>query len=732
MDATGPAAYTTNRSDPRLRGSSLTVAAISLALVHPLASSLSLGDVAVLARTCQSLKGPSERALVRSVSVIPRARSVGEEAGEVEEVEVVSLCSASAVDSFTNFVERWAVKDGGNPSEETVEVSQGGGEVTADKLSTSPRPQSSDDTPTLRPRQLALHLYQLSSSTSLLKILHHCASTLTHLRITYAEHLLAHDKRIYAALASLSRLTSLAIHCVGPRSCAFIKALKARLEHVEVEFADDWVHSVLSAPLSQPAVPHLFNGGLPTPIPTPAASPAAPEDVVVLPDPISLLAHSMPTLRTLRASNAIIVTVADKLRYPRVKTLALRLAGVPTVTPLVHAFPALAELYVYTPFDGCGLRAPSLPESEEEEKEKKLKEKKGEDWEGEEAGKRRLRAPMPSIHATRSANRTSQLYSSFPPLVRVRGFVPGLYALGLTCNVRHVEIGRLAPPSEGTEEARAVREVLADAKPTSVTIGLGRGWWAEGHMTVVERESGKEKEGGKRRRKSGEKEEQRKKAKVKEESGACGTRQRRKEKETARDALTSIFGGSMADDEVWAGVTDLVLRVEEPGNWKHVTRDILAMLLPLTNTLATFVLHWDRTSVPFDRIPYDDGYEDPDGDVPMYSDDHPLNDRTSLSRSRVEAFARYAGEQHPALRYALIKILHDDPGRPAALTPKASLWSAPPPPTAPQLAAPLCESRFFRIERSQGWLCLDTLPAGVAERVMTAEGLSFVDRVRYY
>ena len=640
--------------------------------------------------------------------------------------------------------------------EELRAAGRDSGEDTADRL-------ASDDNPTLRPRQLALHLHQLSSPTSLLKILHSCASTLTHLRITYAEHLLAHDKRIYAALASLSRLTSLIIHCVGPRSCTFLKTLQARLEHVEVEFADDWVRSVLCAPLSQPDVPHLFEfaGGLPTPIPTPAASPAAPdaEDAVVLPDPISMLAHSMPTLRTLRASNAIIVTVADKLRYPRVKTLALRLVGVPTVTPLVHAFPALAELYVYTPFDGCGLRASSLPESgsEEgsEEGKKQKKQKKGEDKDGEEAGKRRLRAPMPSIHATRSANRTSQLYSSFPPLACVRGFVPGLYALGLTCAVRHVEIGRLAPPSEGTEEARAVREILADAKPTSVTIGLGRGWWAEGRMTVVEQESGKER--GKRRRKSGEKEEQRKKAKVKEESGVCGARRRRKDKEAAQDALTSIFGGNMADDEVWAGVTDLVLRVEEPGNWKHVTvstlssrrtamarafahadriclqRDILAMLLPLTNTLATFVLHWDRTSVPFDRIPHDDGYEDPDGDVPMYSDTHPLNDRTSLSRSRIEAFARYAGEQHPALRYALIKILHDDPSRPLALTAEATPWSAPPQPlTVRQPEAPLCESRFFRIERSQGWLCLDTLSAGVAERVMAADGLSFVDRVRYY
>ncbi len=169
-------------------------------------------------------------------------------------------------------------------------------------------------------------------------------------------------------------------------------------------------------------------------------------------------------------------------------------------------------------------------------------------------------------------------------------------------------------------------------------------------------------------------------------------------------------------------------------------RDILAMLLPLTSTLTMFVLHWDRTSVPFDRIPHDDGYDDPDGGISMYSDGHPRNDAAPLSRA--EAFARRTGEQAPSLRYALIKILHDDPGRPL-LSSNASPWPVfitspgPPPTPAPavrarQLPAPLCESRFFRIERSQGWLCLDTLSAGVAEKVMAAEGLSFADRVRYY
>ncbi|KAI1791475.1 hypothetical protein LXA43DRAFT_889221 [Ganoderma leucocontextum] len=607
--------------------------------------------------------------------------------------------------------------EGENFADATERFQDGGGEDTAVRLSARP----ADARPSLRPRQLALHLHQLSSSTSLLRVLHLCASTLTHLRITYAEYLLTRDRRIYHALASLPHLTSLVIHAIGPRGCAFLKDLKAPLEDVEVEFDDDWVLTAICASLDTPAgnnalVPG-FSGdsiGLPTPTATPATSPAAARgDVLVLPDPISLLANSMATLRTLRASNAIIVTVADKLRYPRVKTLALRLASVPTVTPLVHAFPALTELYIYTPFDGCGVRAPVAP---------CMPADPDPDLESTDSGlaltsscsaspKRHLRPPMPSIHATRTANRTSQLYSSFPPLACVRGFVPGLYALGLTCGVRLLEIGALTPPSEGTEEARAVRKVLADAKPTSVSLGLGRGWWAEGRMTVQEKDKDKGRV-------------------------ACSARRKRRETETARDALTSIFGGSMADDEVWAGVTDLVLRVEEPGSWNHVTRDILAMLLPLTSTLTTFVLHWDRTSVPFDRIPHDDGYEDPESDISC-----------AVPLSRAEAFARGTAEQNPSLRYALFKIMHDDPVR-SPLTPKAHALAtagsacmpvAPPPAPTPtpglgpscELRAPLCESRFFRIECSQGWLCLDTLPAGVAEKVMAAEGLSFADRVRY-
>ena len=162
------------------------------------------------------------------------------------------------------------------------------------------------------------------------------------------------------------------------------------------------------------------------------------------------------------------------------------------------------------------------------------------------------------------------------------------------------------------------------------------------------------------------------------------------------------------------------------------------MLSPLAGTLTTFVLHWDRTSVPFDRIPHDDGYgcgyDDPNGDVSMYPSSSPAPRSSANPPSRTETFARRIAEQNPALRYALIKVLHDDPARPPPKAKATVPWSTPSatPMLACEPAAPLCESRFFRIERSEGWLCLDVLPAGAAEKVMEGVGLSFVDRVRYY
>ena len=198
----------------------------------------------------------------------------------------------------------------------------------------SAKPASAVVAPAQRLRQLALHLHQLSSAASLLKVLQLCAST----------------------------LASLVIHGVGPRGRASLKALRAPLEHVEVEFDPDWVLSILAA---SPSPPSISVSDSPTGFPTPTASPAAcgpglrlGGDVPALPDLIALLADSMSTLRALRTSNALALTVADNLRYPRVKALAFRLASPPAVTPLMHAFLALAELYVYTSFDGCW--APSL------------------------------------------------------------------------------------------------------------------------------------------------------------------------------------------------------------------------------------------------------------------------------------------------------------------------------------------------------------------------------------
>lgn len=757
----------------RPRGSSIAIAALLLVLSQPLTFSLSLPDIAILARTCRPLKDPSEKALVKSISVPPQTSTLG--AIAAESAEGVRLSSVAAVEAFAKFLERWSAfeneeeSDEGTDETDEFEDAEEGSAEDGDSEDATPSPQahpstirSAEATPSLRLRALAIHFYpsQLSSSASLVRIFQFCATTLTHLRITYAEPLLAHDREIYRVLASLPHLTSIALHDVGPRGCTLLRDLKAPLEEVQVDFDDDWVLSVICASLSKhtepstlfPALPNGDSSGLPTPAPTPATTPAALAVVPTLPDPVSLLANSMSTLRTLRASNAIIVTVTDKLRYPSVKSLALRLAGVPTVTPLVHAFPSLTELYVYTPFDGCGLRAPPpllttapddvappVSEPSPSNTDDSAHPAASPSSPSSPSSKRRMRPPMPCIHATREANCTSQLYSSFPPLLSVRGFVPGLYALGLTCAVRRLEIGSLTPPSEGAEEARGVRRLLADMMPTSVTIGLGRGWWAPGKMKVREREKTAAK-GSPAKVEKGKA----------EAETARAAKWKGKERDTGRDGLRSIFGGDGADDAGWAGVSELVLRVEEPGRWEHVTvsavgrygaararvrsgkltfcvrwqRDILAMLLPLANTLTTFVLHWDRTSVPFDRIPLDDDQEEEDGGTPGHA---PHSD--SARTSRGEAFARRIAEQLPLLRYTFIEILHDEGPN---LVPASGKAPQPSPAlTLQPWGTRRSERRFFRVDRTEGWLCLDPLSAGVAEKVMAGAGLSFSDRVRY-
>ncbi|KAI0323472.1 hypothetical protein GY45DRAFT_1341420 [Cubamyces sp. BRFM 1775] len=645
---------------------------------------------------------------------------------------------------------------------------------------------------------------------SLLRTLAACASSLTHLSIAHIEPLLAHDPAIGSALAALPCITHLCISELGPKGSELVRDLRCRLQEAELNFDDRWVATVLSSPTSAPGqtpisaftnqgpsctlVPPLPNGqssGLPTPAPTPATTPAAARATPsILPDPVPLLAHSMETLRVLRASNALIVTVADTLRYPAVRSLALRIAGVPTVTPLVHAFPGAAEVYVYTPYDGCGVRTlipppPSHPtaHSTATDSNRPIAQHKP--------------APLPPIEATREANRTSQLYSSFPPLARLRGFAPGLYALGLTCPVRHVELGAVAPPlgfGRGLTEAEMARMVLGDTAPTRVGLTLGRGWWAQDGV------------------------------------GEWTGDARRREREALRSLFDSgedLAAGTGAGGG--ASVKELVVRVEEVGRWTDVTRDLAALLKPLAGALTLFALCWDRTSVPFDRAPPDD---DPDAAQAQDKADCPssanssgasvpgMGMRRSVSatstttlRERAESFARTLAADQPALRYVCMEIVHDAPPPTPAPAPRIppsrsssgqsekyspplqspnSIWSAEaqsgvaeavaaatrgksspspspllpsPSPLSPAtiaetLATPKgaesptptvklppgppprrVERRFWRVEREglgheqekdARWLCLDPLDERAGRKVLeAADGLSFEDGVRY-
>ncbi|KAI8996211.1 hypothetical protein BD414DRAFT_384140, partial [Trametes punicea] len=557
---------------------------------------------------------------------------------------------------------------------------------------------------------LALPPEQLSPNFpthALLRILSCSAPTLSHLRISYTEPLLAHDPAIAPALARLQHITHLSLSGLGPRGCELVRALSCRLQEAELDFDDAWVAAVTASPAPSQAfaaqhapstiIPDLPTGessGLPTPAPTPATTPAASATAAhVLPDPIPLLAHSMDSLRVLRASNCLIITVADTLRYPTVRELTLRIACVPTVTPLVHTFPGVAEVYVYTPYDGCGVRAMFTHSANPIN-----------------GGNRGIaHAPLASlltIDATRKANRTSQLYSSFPPLAYLHGFAPGLYALALTCPVRHVEISAVSPPlgarprlvagvaAAASTETEMVKRILGDTRPARVSLTLGHGWWAQ--MSVNER--------------------------IKE-----------------REALRTLFEPSETDGSNaggCAGVKELVVRVEEVGRWKDTTRDLAAMLKPLAGTLATFALRWDRTSVPFDRAPPDDDTEDAEVDTTVAAARPSPSSTptamttmttttmtTAVASERSEAFARRLAEDLSALRYVCMEIIHDAP--PPAPPPQTSSGHSPPSPRR-------VERRFWRVERQdERWLCLDPLDEQAGLKVLEDQGLSFEDRVRY-
>ncbi|KAI0633206.1 hypothetical protein C8Q77DRAFT_1158607 [Trametes polyzona] len=652
------------------------------------------------------------------------------------------------------------------------------------------------------------------------------SGALTHVYLAYTESLLAHDPSIDRALAlALARTTHLRASRLGPRACAFLRDLQCRLEDAELDFDEQWAAEVCGAappPATSPSpeqlsqqgafVPSLPNGdssGLPTPAPTPATTPAATATAYpsspsrprshrhtssqsnaytgdVLPDPVPLLAHSMRTLRVLRASGAVLATVADTVRYPAVRALRLRLVGVPIVTPLVHAFPAVQDVYIYTPYDGCGVRAavPALPSSTHAPGPAHPAVAQGGERDG-------WTIALPPIDATREANRTSQMYSSFPPLARVSGFAPGLYALGLTCPIAHLEIGNVAPRlwlgagspdrererererkrsgsnaipplAGGVNEAEMVRRVVADTTPSTLGFTLGRGWWAYRHLQRIH----------------------------------LSGHRRRGEAASETEALRVLFDpGEEGSADGWAGVKTLAVRVEEAGTWADVTRDLAALLAPLASTLTTFVLRWDRTSVPFDRVLPDDN--DYDGRTPLNDADASLSSNAAPI-PRIEAFARKLAEDLPALRYVCAEVVRDAPA-PALRTPPPShtsttstsaqgsgspplsssprspesIWSAEAQnavaslsstiPSASKEHAPTAdldvrfatgppritsERRFWRVERTlpaamgeggavamagaKPWMmCLDPLDAEMGARVLREEGLAFEDPVRY-
>ncbi|RPD53670.1 hypothetical protein L227DRAFT_567777 [Lentinus tigrinus ALCF2SS1-6] len=114
---------------------------------------------------------------------------------------------------------------------------------------------------------------------------------------------------------------------------------------------------------------------------------------------------------------------------------------------------------------------------------------------------------------------------------------------------------------------------------------------------------------------------------------------------------------------------------------------------------------------------------------------------SASSPSRTERLALTVAEQMPALRCVLVEIPHDSRRRPYQFTFDSLAQSNPPrlsstPSGNGNGAADdgqrRYERRFWRIDGSEEFLCVEPLTDAAARRLMDAEGLSFEDRVRYW
>ncbi len=228
---------------------------------------------------------------------------------------------------------------------------------------------------------------------------------LRHLTLDPSERILRANRTLPTSIASLTSLTSLSMSDIGPRGSKLLGGLRSSLRRAELAFTGQ----VLNSRRTEGDWGDL--------------------------DPIRLLSTSKDTLESLKVTSSWFTEAGQAVVYPRMVSLTVEDAWLPS-TPILHrAFPNLSEIQA----DHGAATIPSDVSSA--------------DW--------------------RAASRAYQHeHGSWRELQHFEGSSDDLYLLSPLCRIRRIAFTHVDGDGDASIEADVLHDILSDTRPSHLGLVL--------------------------------------------------------------------------------------------------------------------------------------------------------------------------------------------------------------------------------------------------------------------
>ncbi len=218
------------------------------------------------------------------------------------------------------------------------------------------------------------------------------------------ESLFSAEPELGIAISNLDTLRTLTITYAADHTMIMLRALKSRLFHADITFDPDLSRDIAD-------------------------------------DPVTTLANSQTSLRTLSLGWAAVASSPSPPRYPFLHKLSLSYVALPITWHLVQAFPNLST--ISTSEIALRIHFADPHETQEEA---------------------RMRLRLRNID-------DQQRYGSWTSLRSFKGSLSMLFVLGLVCDVSHVDVGNDHDPEE-TFDLDMLHAVFMDTRPTQLTLRI--------------------------------------------------------------------------------------------------------------------------------------------------------------------------------------------------------------------------------------------------------------------